>query len=244
MKVIVNGACGFMGKEVIALCDKNYKNAECVAKIDAVGGEGVFTSLKDCPISADVLVDFSFHTATKALLEEAIKRNLPCIIATTGHTEEEKQDIINASKVIPVFFTANYSLGVAVTAKLVKDAVSFMSGADVEIIETHHNRKVDAPSGTALMLANSVIEARPELHVNSGRNGLCKREPNEIGINSIRMGNVVGIHEVMINTGNETITIKHEAHARSLFANGALTAAEFIIGKPAGLYDMKSLIGN
>ena len=244
MKVIVHGACGFMGKEVIALCEKNFKGAECVAKIDNCGGEGVFTSLKDCTVSGDVLVDFSFHTATKCLLDEAIKRNLPCIIATTGHTEEEKQDIINASKKIPVFFAANYSLGVAVTAKLVKEAVSYMSGADIEIVETHHNRKVDAPSGTALMLANSVIEARPELKINTGRSGLCKREPNEIGINAIRMGNVVGIHEVMINTGNETITIKHEAHARSLFANGALTAAEFIIGKPAGLYDMKSLLGN
>lgn len=243
MKVIVNGACGFMGKEVVALCEKNFKNAELVAKIDAVGGENVYTSLANCPISGDVLIDFSFHTATKSLLEEAIKRNLPCVIATTGHTEEEKQDILSASKVIPVFFSANYSLGVAVTSKIVKEAVSFMSGADIEIIETHHNRKVDAPSGTALMLANSVKEARPELTFNVGRNGLCKREPNEIGISSIRMGNVVGIHEVMINTGNETITIKHEAHARSLFANGALTAAEFLISKPAGLYDMKSLIG-
>ena len=117
-----------------------------------------------------------------------------------------------------------------------------MDGADIEIIETHHNRKVDAPSGTALALANSVLEVRPELKITTGRNGYSKREQNELGIQSIRMGNVVGIHEVFVTTGNETITIRHEAHARSLFANGALTAAEFLIGKPAGLYDMKSLL--
>ena len=240
MKVIISGANGFMGREVNALCEKGYKNSTCVAKID-IAGEGVYPTLKDCPIDGDVLVDFSFHTATKNLLEDAIAKNLPCVIATTGHTAEEKAFIVEASKKIPVFFTANYSLGVAVTAKLVKEAVSFIDG-DIEIIETHHNRKVDAPSGTALMLANEIVSVKPDLKIKSGRSGLCKREEKEIGIQSIRMGNVVGIHEVMINTGNETLTIKHEAHARSLFANGALTAAEFLIGKPAGLYDMKSLM--
>lgn len=239
MKVIISGANGFMGREVNALCEKGYKNSTCVAKID-VQGEGVYATLKDVNVQADVLIDFSFHTATKKLLEDAIEKQLPCVIATTGHTEEEKSFIYEASKKIPVFFTANYSLGVAVTAKLVKDAVSLIDG-DIEIIETHHNRKVDAPSGTALMLANSILEVKPELKIKAGRVGNCKREQNEIGIQSIRMGNVVGIHEVMINTGNETLTIRHEAHARSLFANGAITAAEYLIGKPAGLYDMKSL---
>lgn len=244
MKVIISGACGFMGNEVNALCQKGFKGAECVAKIDVKGGDGVFTSLCDCTVDGDVIIDFSFHTGTKALLEEAIKRNLPIVIATTGHTPEEKQDIIDASKKIPVFFAANYSLGVAVTAKLVKETATYMQGADIEIIETHHNRKVDAPSGTALMLADSAIEARPELKAKCGRSGYCKREENELGIQSIRMGNVVGIHEVIFNTGNETITIKHEAHARSLFANGAITAAEYLIGKPCGLYDMKSLFND
>lgn len=239
MKVIISGANGFMGREVNALCEKGYKNSTCVAKIDVLG-DNVYRSLKDVDVDADVLIDFSFHTATKSLLEDAIEKNLPCVIATTGHTEEERAFIIEASKKIPVFFTANYSLGVAVTAKLVKDAVSLIDG-DIEIIETHHNRKVDAPSGTALMLANSVLEVKPELQIKCGRSGNCKRAENELGIQSIRMGNVVGIHEVMINTGNETITIKHEAHARSLFANGAITAAEFLVGKPNGLYDMKSL---
>lgn len=241
MRVIISGANGFMGREVNALCEKSFKNATCVGKID-IAGEGVYKSLAECKEEADVLIDFSFHTATKQLLLDAIKKNLPCVIATTGHTEEEKQDIIEASKKIPVFFASNYSLGVAVTSNLIKTAVSYMDGADIEIIETHHNRKVDAPSGTALSLANSVLEVRPELKIKAGRNGYSKREENELGIQSIRMGNVVGIHEVMINTGSETITIKHEAHARSLFANGAITAAEFLISQPAGLYDMKSLI--
>ena len=115
MKVIISGANGFMGREVNALCEKGYKNSTCVAKID-IAGEGVYPTLKDCPIDGDVLVDFSFHTATKNLLEDAIAKNLPCVIATTGHTAEEKAFIVEASKKIPVFFTANYSLGVAVTA--------------------------------------------------------------------------------------------------------------------------------
>ena len=239
MKVIVSGANGFMGREVIALCDKNYKNAELVGKVD-VNGEGVVPTLSQCSEKGDVLIDFSFHTATKQLLLDAIELNLPCVIATTGHTDEEKAFIKEASTKIPVFYSANYSLGVALTAKLVREAVSSIDG-DIEIIETHHNRKVDAPSGTALMLANAIREVKPNLTVNCGRNGNCKRQENEIGISSIRCGNVVGIHEVMINTGNETLTIKHEAHARSLFANGAICAADYLIGKPAGLYDMKSL---
>ena len=130
MNVVINGANGFMGREVFALCEKGFKNAKCVGKVD-VNGEGVCPSLLDVKDKADVVIDFSFHTATKKLLEDAISLGIPCVIATTGHTDEEKQEIINASKKIPVFFAANYSLGVAVTAKLVKDAVSFMDGATV-----------------------------------------------------------------------------------------------------------------
>ena len=116
------------------------------------------------------------------------------------------------------------------------------AGFDIEIVEAHHNRKVDAPSGTALMLADAVMEARPELHVNAGRSGIAKREPDEIGISAIRMGNIVGTHEVMFGTANQTITIKHEAHDRALFADGAIAAARFLVGKPAGLYNMDDLV--
>ena len=242
MKVIISGACGFMGNEVYSLCQKGFKGAECAAKIDVKGGEGVFTSLAECALDGDVVIDFSFHTGTKALLEEAIKRNLPAVIATTGHTPEEKQDIIDASKKIPVFYAANYSLGVAVTAKLVKEAASYLQGADIEIVETHHNRKVDAPSGTALMLAESVIQSRPELQIKCGRSGYSKREENELGIQAIRMGNVVGEHEVILCTANQTITLKHEAHNRALFAEGALVAAKYMVGKPAGIYNMKDML--
>ena len=242
MRVIISGALGFMGREVRALTEKGAYGSSLAALIDIVGGEGVYKTLADCKEEADVLIDFSNRAATLPLLEEAVKRNLPLVIATTGHTEEEKAAIFAAAEKIPIFFSYNYSLGVAVTAKLVKDAAARLGGADIEIIETHHNRKLDAPSGTAIMLSESIMEARPELHTNVGRSGICKREPNEIGISSIRSGNIVGIHEVILNTGNETLTIRHEAHSRALFADGALAAAEFLMGKPAGLYNMKDLI--
>lgn len=240
MRVIISGALGFMGREVETLCKKN--NIECVGKIDIAGGEGILPSLSDCTEKADVLIDFSNHTGTLKLLDEAIEKGIPAVIATTGHTEEEKAGIIEASKKIPIFFSYNASIGVAVTARLVKEAATLLKGADIEIVEKHHNRKLDAPSGTAIMLSESIKEARPELHVNTGRSGICKREPDEIGISSIRSGNIVGIHEVILNTGNETLTIRHEAHSRALFADGALVAAKFLIGKKAGLYNMKDIM--
>ena len=133
------------------------------------------------------------------------------------------------------------SLGVALLADLVKQAVARFPDADVEIVETHHNRKVDAPSGTALLLAEAAKESRPELYANTGRSGESKREKAEIGISSVRRGNVVGIHEVIISTETQSITLKHEAHDRALFADGAITAARFLINQGPGLYDMNSL---
>lgn len=240
MRIIVSGASGFMGREVLALCTGDNV---AVGRVDIVGGEGVHTSLADCPAAADVLIDFSHHTGTLALLDEAVRRSLPAVIATTGHTEEEKAGILAAAKKIPVFFSANTSLGVALAARLVREAAAILPGAEVEIIETHHSRKLDAPSGTALMLAESIREARPELTPHTGREGHGKREPNEIGIHAVRIGNVVGRHEVIFSTGNETVTVTHEAHSRALFAQGALVAAEFIVGRPAGLYTMKEVLG-
>lgn len=240
MRVIVSGALGFMGREVLALCTGDIT---CVGRVDIVGGEGICATLADCPAAADVLIDFSHHTGTLALLEEAVRRSLPAVIATTGHTEEEKAGILAAAKKIPIFFAANTSLGVALAARLVREAAAILPGADVEIIETHHTRKLDAPSGTALMLAESIREARPELTPHTGREGHGKREPNEIGIHAVRIGNVVGRHEVIFSTGNETVTVTHEAHSRALFAQGAMVAAEFIVGRPAGLYTMKEVLG-
>ena len=142
------------------------------------------------------------------------------------------------------YFEANMSLGVALLVELAKNAALAMPEAEIEIIEKHHNRKLDAPSGTALMIANEIISVRPEAYVNNGRSGQGKRTPEEIGIHAIRMGNIVGEHEVIVGTPNQTITLKHEAHSRALFAEGALAAAAFLVGCSDGLYDMKSLVGS
>ena len=242
MKILINGALGYMGREVTKLCDAGYRGAEAVALVDMAGGE-VYSSLSEVDERADCIVDFSHHTAVIALLDYAVSRGIPTVVATTGHTEEELEAIKRASESIPVFHSGNMSLGIALLCETAKTVAAAMPEAEIEIVETHHNRKLDAPSGTALMLAKAVCEARPECYPSTGRSGHGKREKSEIGIHSVRMGNIVGIHEVIIGTQSQTVTLKHEAHDRALFAEGALAAAEFIIGLPAGLYDMNSLVG-
>lgn len=246
MKILLNGICGFMGKEVEKLAKKGYLGAELVAGIDLFSdGSASVPCSKDfdnAETNVDCIIDFSNHNCTKDLLAFAEKNNLPLVLATTGQTEEEIEEILEASKKIPLFFSANYSVGIAVLIELAKQTAKLMPDAEIEIVETHHNRKIDAPSGTALAIANAIKDVRPDSIINAGRNGISKREPNEIGIHSIRMGNVVGEHEVIIGTQNQTITLKHEAHNRALFAEGALSAASFLIGKPAGLYDMKKML--
>lgn len=157
-------------------------------------------------------------------------------------TEEELKYIDECAEIIPVFRSANMSIGVAVLAAFAAEAARVIPDADIEIVETHHRNKLDAPSGTALLIANEIKTSRPEAEFVCGRSGMKKREDNEIGINSIRCGNVVGIHEVIISTPAETITLKHEAHDRSLFAKGAVSAAKFLIGKRAGLYNIKDMV--
>ena len=164
------------------------------------------------------------------------------VLATTGQTEEEKDRIRQAARNIPVFLAANYSLGIAVLTDLVKRAAALYPDAEIEIVEQHHDRKLDAPSGTALSLFNAVQEVRPAATANCGRSGQGKRTVDEVGIHAIRMGNIVGVHEVMIGTQNERITLKHEAFSRGVFAEGSLKAAAYIIGKKPGIYDMKDLI--
>jgi 4-hydroxy-tetrahydrodipicolinate reductase len=207
-----------------------------------VEGNGLYKSFDKCTEEADVVVDFSFHTAVKGLLDFCVSRKLPVVIGTTAHTPKEKELIKEASKKIPVFATGNMSVGVAVLADLAKKTAAAFPGANIEIVETHHNQKVDVPSGTALMLANSMKEARPEVVFNIGRHENGRRKPEEIDIHSLRIGNVVGIHEILVSTGNETITLKHEAHSRALFGEGALRAAAFICTKGPGLYDMKDMV--
>lgn len=241
VKVIVCGALGRMGQEVLRLIEEG-NDLVLAAAVDQAGGEGIWKSLADYTGEADVLVDFSNHAAIWDILDYCESRNLSVVIATTGYTEAEGARIAEATERIPVFHSANMSIGVALLARLVKQAAAIFRGCDVEIVEKHHNRKIDAPSGTALLLANAVKEERPDAVYVYGREGIAPREPNEIGIHALRMGNVVGDHEVIFSTDSQTITLRHEAHDRALFAEGAVAAANFIIGKPKGCYSLEHLL--
>lgn len=242
IKVIMNGAMGRMGKEIVKSIEQS-DDVKIAALIDINGdGKDVLRSIDDFTGDADVIIDFSHHTAVHSVLDYAKKRNIPAVVATTGMTEEELKYIDECAEIIPVFRSANMSIGVAVLAAFAAEAARVIPDADIEIVETHHRNKLDAPSGTALLIANEIKTSRPEAEFVCGRSGMKKREDNEIGINSIRCGNIVGIHEVIISTPAETITLKHEAHDRSLFAKGAVSAAKFLIGKRAGLYNIKDMV--
>lgn len=250
MNIALNGYLGHMGKEVVALCRTGYRGSVLTLGVDprcernVVDGIALYKSFAEIneEIKIDCIVDFSHHSCVTELLSYAVKNGIPTVIATTGHTDGELSAIYEASKSIPVFFSANMSLGVALLVELAKTAALAMPEAEIEIIEKHHNRKIDAPSGTALMIANAIADVRPEAYNKLGRSGHGSRDVNEIGIHAIRMGNIVGEHEVIIGTQNQTITLKHEAHSRALFAEGALAAASFLVGRGPGLYDMKSLV--
>ncbi len=248
MNILLNGISGFMGREVVKLCEAGYRGATLAVGVDpnVTGAEAPIAVKKYDEImnldGVDCIVDFSHHSCVVELLAFAVKKKLPAVIATTGHTEDELAVIRAAADQIPVFFSANMSLGVALLVELAKTAAAAMPDAEIEIIEKHHDRKLDAPSGTALMLANAICEVRTDSYINLGRAGQGKRTPDEIGIHAVRMGNIVGEHEVLLGTQNQTITLKHEAHSRALFAEGALAAAAFLVSCPKGLYDMKSLI--
>ena len=236
-----------MGREVEKLCISGYRGARLAGGVDYFANgdtPGVYKSfdLVKSPEEIDCIVDFSHHSITPDLLKFAKANSLPVVLSTTGHTEEELALVKEASEYIPIFHSGNMSLGVALLCELAKTVAKTMPEAEIEIIERHHNRKIDAPSGTALMLANAIKEVRPDTYQKVGRAGHGKREFSEIGIHSIRMGNIVGVHEVIVTTGNQTITLKHEAHDRALFAEGGLCAAEFLVGADSGLYDMKSIV--
>ena len=230
MRILLCGYGGHMGREV-RTCAERDAGSEIVAGIDPmIPAEGVCVpSFSECTAEADVIIDFSHHSMTGALLDYAEAKKLPVGIA-------------EAAKTIPVFLAANYSLGIATLVDLVKRAAALYPDGEIEIVEQHHDRKLDAPSGTALALFNAVKEVRPEAVANCGRSGMAKRTQDEIGIHAIRMGNIVGVHEVMIGTQNERITLKHEAFSRGVFAEGSLKAAKFLAGKAPGMYDMKSLL--
>ena len=241
MNIIINGAGGRMGKALRAMLEK--KGATAAALVDPfVQQDGMLPQLTDYTGSADCIIDFSNHAGTQSLLDYAVSRKLPVILCTTGHTPQELEAIEQAAAQIPIFRSGNMSLGIAVLTRLVKDAAKMFPDADIEIVESHHNQKLDVPSGTALMLAHAAQDVRQDATLLVGRHENGKRTAREIGIHSIRMGNTVGIHEVIINTGTQILTLKHEAQDRSLFAEGALSAAEFLLGKPAGLYNMDDIV--
>ncbi|MBR4771038.1 MAG: 4-hydroxy-tetrahydrodipicolinate reductase [Clostridia bacterium] len=243
-RLILFGAAGRMGKEVEAAASK-ADDLEIVARVDASGADGCLASLEEMTAPADVIVDFSHHAATKTLTDYAVSKKIPLLVATTGQTDAELDMIRAAAKTVPVFFAANYSLGIAALIRAAKAIAALYPDADIEIIEKHHNRKLDAPSGTALSIARAISSVREgETAFCFGRGGQMKRQKNEIGIHAVRLGNIVGEHEVLIGTDNETITLKHEAHSRALFADGALAAARFLTAQKPGLYSMTDLVGD
>ncbi len=244
MNIIIHGSTGRMGQHLVALTEANHTLAAAVSVDQQTNAaEKQYHSLPEFDGEADLLIDFSHHTAIGAVLDYAKARKLPVVIGTTGHTAEELAAIAETAKTIAVFHAGNYSLGIAVLMNLARQTAKAFPDAQVEIIETHHDQKLDVPSGTALMLAKAVKDGHPEATFNIGRHENGKRDPREIGIHSLRMGNVVGIHEVIIATGTQTITLKHEAHDRKLFAEGAMVAAEYIVKQTPGLYDMDKMLG-
>ena len=239
MRAVVCGANGAMGKLICEILGD-----EVIGRVSIDGENNVPKTFDELgKQDADVVIDFSHHSAVADVLAYAKEIGSAAVIGTTGHTPEEKALIFAAAEEIPVFYAGNVSLGIAVLCRLVKQAAAFFPDAEIEIVEAHHIRKVDAPSGTAHMLFNAIKEVRPNAYENCGRSGEGKRTKDEIGIHALRMGNVVGIHEVHITTSNQSLTLKHESGSRAMLADGAVSAARFMAGKGKGFYDMESILG-
>ena len=246
MKILISGAMGFMGREVAKLCAA--QGVEIVCGVDIVSGQAdfpLYTDYENTPV-ADVIIDFSNWKPGADLLDYAVKNRVPAVICATGLSAEQLARIDEASKVIPVFRSGNMSLGIALVRSLIRrTAMVLGEDFDVEIVEAHHNRKVDAPSGTALMLYDAVKDVYDQPREAKG--GRCgrdsKRQHQEIGIHAVRGGTITGEHQVGFYGPSERIVISHSAENRALFATGALRAAEFLIGKEPGLYSMDDVIG-
>ncbi|MDI6600812.1 MAG: 4-hydroxy-tetrahydrodipicolinate reductase [Thermoanaerobacteraceae bacterium] len=245
LKIIIQGISGKMGKAICKIISesKEHRVVAGINKSDASGDVPIYHSLSDVLEDADVCIDFSNHSAIYDLLDGALKKGLPLVICTTGFSDEEISAVRKASEVIPIFQSYNTSIGVAVTASLVSMAARLLKDFDVEIVEAHHNQKLDSPSGTAIMLAKAIQENTPERDtLKYGRYGHENREKHEIGIHSIRAGSIVGEHTVIFAGEGETIEIKHTSLSRDIFARGAIRAAEYIVKKAPGLYGIKDLI--
>ena len=243
MKVIVNGSGGYMGGILCRLVEEGNQGAELAAAVESFAtSEGAFSSLEAFTGEADCIIDFSHPSGTKALVDYAVSRKLPLVISTTGQEEKEMDMIRRAAKEIPVFFSHNMAIAAVLVGQLCKSIAKAFPEADIEIIDYHHNRKVDVPSGTALMIANAIKEVKQDATFNIGRPSNGKRTKEEIGIHALRLGNVVGTHEIIFDTGSQTFTIRHEAHDRAMFAEGSITAAAFLIKQVPGLYTMKDMV--
>ncbi len=252
LDVLLCGALGRMGGAV-ASAVASRDDMRVVAGVDVNASSApaqpfpVFDSLSGFPGKAGVVIDFSHHTSAPALCEYAVKTSTPLVIATTGHTGEETEAIRNAASSVAVFYSRNMSIGVNLLIRLVKEAASSLgSSFDVEIVEKHHNKKVDAPSGTALMLAEAAASALPQEvgFVYSRKEKHTARTVNEIGIHSVRGGTIVGDHDVIFAGKDEVLTLSHSAYSRDVFAQGAVRAAAFLAGRPAGMYSMDDLLSS
>ena len=246
-RIILSGALGKMGKAITA-CVENRNDCKIVAGIDLANDEStfpIFKSFNDINVDADVIIDFSHPSVLDELLNFAKDKKIPAVIATTGLNEQQIADIKTVSDDVPLFFSANMSIGVSLVSELAKKAAKVLQGSfDIEIVEAHHNQKIDAPSGTALMLADSISEALNEkpIYEFDRHSKRMKRTKNEIGIHAVRGGTIVGEHEIIFAGPDEVIKISHSAYSKQLFANGSVNAGLFLVGKEPGFYSMKDLV--
>lgn len=249
-RIIMHGCNGKMGQVITGICSSD-ENAEIVAGIDVVdniptNNYPVFTNIDDCETEADVVIDFSSAKAVDKLLEYCEKRNIPLVLCSTGLSEQQLEKVNETAKKIAILRSANMSLGVNTLLKVLKDVAKVLvpAGFDVEIVEKHHNQKIDAPSGTAIALADSINEEFDNefTYVYDRSSVRQKRDKKELGISAVRGGNIVGDHEVIFAGTDEVITIQHTAYSKAIFAKGAVEAAKFLNGKGAGLYDMSQVV--
>ena len=246
LNVFVNGCNGKMGNVVCELIEES-ENMQIIGGFDKVSYSDskfpIFTEVEKINVKPDVIIDFSLPIATLTILDYAKTNKIPIVIATTGFTEEENKIIEEASQIIPIFKSANMSFDIMIMKKIVSWLAPLLKNTDIEIIEAHHNRKVDSPSGTAQMLADSINESLGNtLHCEYNRHDKHeKRDKNEIGISSIRGGNIVGEHSVQFIGNFETFEIKHTSYSRNVFAEGALRATEFIASQQPGMYAMEDM---
>ncbi len=249
-RIILSGCNGKMG-QVITKFAYDDEACEIVAGIDIndciPNTYPVFTDIEKCDVSADVIVDFSHPSAFSSVISLAKRLRLPIIIATTGLSAEQREELKAYSEEIPVFFSANMSLGINLLIALAKKAASVLEdNFDIEIIEQHHNQKIDAPSGTALAIADGICEvlSTPSEYTYDRHSVRRKRRKQEIGLHAIRGGTIVGKHNVLFAGNDEIIELKHEASSKDVFAVGAIRAAKYMNGKPNGFYSMNDLIGD